>query len=382
MQITIENYEEERKKLAEWNSYLQGVVLRDAERCADEYLKTLKAQYAAACSGSIPYEMPTLLDKTIHESALYRFCDAMPKGAELHVHDMALLPAEELIRLLRTCPEFCINGDRISYNLITVAPGEPVPRGYLPFAEAVDTGYYSEEELVYNWTTESAAASGKNVWAYFEELFTRHAVLSDNPSFAEKYYDYAFRYCIRRGILHVEIHLMLTESPEASSEYVKAVRRAYYRVRGDYPYFTLRIIGAGAKSDTEKIEFTKRCFLNASFVQETVKDEWDPQKPKNLIIGFDLVNEEDTSLPLKAFAPMLLKVKRQYPDMKLYIHGGESIDAGNENLIDAYLLGVSRVGHGLNLHRYPDLHARYVKAEICLEVCPISNQRLGYTRDL
>lgn len=68
--------------------------------------------------------------------------------------------------------------------------------------------------------------------------------------------------------------------------------------------------------------------------------------------------------------------------MKLYVHGGESINASNENLIDAYLLGASRVGHGLNLYRYPDLHARFVKDEICLEVCPISNQRLGYTRDV
>ena len=113
-----------------------------------------------------------------------------------------------------------------------------------------------------------------------------------------------------------------------------------------------------------------------------VKDESDSDNITNFVIGFDLVNEEDTSLPLRRFAPMLLKAKRRYPDMKLYIHGGESINAGNENLIDAYLLGVSRVGHGLNLYRYPDLHSRYVKSEICLEVCPISNQTLGYTKDI
>ena len=68
--------------------------------------------------------------------------------------------------------------------------------------------------------------------------------------------------------------------------------------------------------------------------------------------------------------------------MKLYIHGGESLSAENENLIDAYLLGVSRVGHGLNLYRYPDLHRRYAKSETALEVCVISNGALGYTRDI
>lgn len=80
--------------------------------------------------------------------------------------------------------------------------------------------------------------------------------------------------------------------------------------------------------------------------------------------------------------PMLLKVKRQYPSMKFYIHGSESLEADNINLIDAYLLCASRVGHGLNLYHFPDLHKRFIQAEICLEVCPISNQHLGYASDI
>ena len=79
---------------------------------------------------------------------------------------------------------------------------------------------------------------------------------------------------------------------------------------------------------------------------------------------------------------MLLQAKETYPDIHLYMHGGESLSAENENLVDAYLLGVSRVGHGLNLYRYPGLLERYARAEICLEVCVISNQTLGYTRDI
>lgn len=380
--ITIENYEQKRKKLVELNSNLQGVILRDKEKIVDEYLKNLIKKFKEDYNGNVPYDVPTLKDNCICKSALYEFCDALPKGGDLHVHDMSLLPASELINLLLTLEEFCINKDKNSCDLLEIDPEKTVPENYMRFSKALQTGYYSKEELIHYWTIESVEKSGKNAWEYLEELFSRHAVLSDNPSFARKYYDYAFRYYIRRGIIHVEIHLMLTESLDASSEYVKAVREAYYNVKKDYPFFTLRIIGAGVKDDNDRIEFTKKCFLNISYVHETVKDEYDLKNPKNLIIGFDLVNEEDKSLPLKAFAPMLLKVKKQYPDMKLYIHSGESNDAENENLFDAYLLGASRVGHGFNLYRYPDLHARYSKAEICLEVCPISNSRLGYAKDI
>ena len=378
--ITSENYEEERSKLVASNSNLQGVVLSEKEKTVAGYLERLREEFICSCNGDVPYDVPSLRDERIRSSELYRFCHRMPKGADLHVHDMSILPAHELIKLLLTCPECCINTDHSSYDLRFVR-GD-VPEGYIRFSDAIRSGFYTEDELVYHWTTDSAEASGKNVWAYFEELFTRHDALSNNPDFAGKYYDYTFRYCARHGVIHIEIHLMLTEELALCEEYVRTIRQAYYAVREEYPYFTVRIIGAGVKDDNESLDMTKKCFRNTAELQSIIKDETDPHNPQNFIIGFDLVNEEDTSLPLRAFAPMLLRVREKYPDMKLYIHSGESLDMGNDNLIDAYLLGITRVGHGLNLYRYPDLHARYVKAEICLEVCPISNQRLGYAKDL
>jgi len=79
---------------------------------------------------------------------------------------------------------------------------------------------------------------------------------------------------------------------------------------------------------------------------------------------------------------MLIKIKEEHPDFQYFLHCGESLNSFNDNLIDAYLLGATRVGHGLNLYRYPDLLKDYANDEICLEVCPISNQTLRYTHDL
>lgn len=380
--VTLENYEQKRKELVEANSNMLGVVLREKEEKLNDYLSLLKAEYKSTVKNTDAYSVPALTDKSIRESKLYRFCSMLPKGADLHVHDMALLPFCELVKLLKTQRQFCINRDRKSYDLITVPEQSEMPNGYMRFYDAVESGYCTEEELLHNWTVVGALDKDVNIWDYFEDLFNRHAALSSNPDFAAVYYDYTFRYYCEHNIMHVEIHIMLTDSIDESADYLKIVRQAYYNVKKDYPYFTVRIIGAGVKADNENIELTKKCFLNTTYVKEIVKDESDPDNVSDFVIGFDLVNEEDTALPLKKFAPMLLKAKKQYPDMKLYIHGGESIDAGNDNLIDAYLLGVSRVGHGLNLYRYPDLHSRFVKSEICLEVCPISNSALGYTKDI
>ena len=380
--IDIKNYEIKRKELVEANSNLLGIVMRDQEKVLDEYLSELKQECFDTCGGKDFYKIRTLTDKNLTESRLYKFCEKLPKGADLHVHDMALLPFPELVEFLKTCPEFCINTDRKSFDLIEIADGEKVPEGYMRFPEAIESGFYSYEDLMLNWTMVGAQKSGESVWDYFEHLFRKHSALSDSRTITEKYYNYAFRYYCSQNIMHVEIHIMLTNDIDYCYEYIKKMRKAYYGVKKDYPYFTLRIIGAGVKADNDRIETTRKCFLNTSYAQEMVKDESVAGKSSNLVIGFDLVNEEDSSLPLHKFAPMLLDMKKFYPDMKLYVHGGESLDANNDNLIDAYLLGASRVGHGLNLYRFPDLHARFAAAEICLEVCPISNQALGYTKDI
>ncbi len=379
--ITAENYEEKRAELVKLNSNTLGVVIREKEQLLDKYLSELKTDFFKKFSAQDVCTACLIGREDIVNSKLYKFCSRLPKGADLHVHDMALLPAGELIILLSGRTDFYINGDRKSFDLKYVKSGETAPEGYIRFDKAISEGYYNTGELIDNWTVKGTQKSGLNIWDWFEELFCRHGDMSDNPVFARDYYEYTFTYYCKKNIMHVEIHLMLTEDLEKSAEFVKAVREAYYAVKKKYPYFTVRIIGAGVKADRDNFEYTKNCFLNASFVQETVKDE-SGETPENFIIGFDLVNEEDTSMPLKDFAPLLLKVKKQYKDMKFYIHGGESIDAKNDNLIDAYLLGVSRVGHGLNLYRFPDLHSRYVRSEICLEVCPVSNMSLGYTKDI
>jgi len=102
--------------------------------------------------------------------------------------------------------------------------------------------------------------------------------------------------------------------------------------------------------------------------------------------GFDLVGEESKGRPLKDFVPQFLKFKqnchRAKVDIPFLFHCGETLDIGTDtdgNLFEALLLGSKRIGHGFALSRHPYVMEQMKKRNVCVEVCPISNEILGLT---
>lgn len=68
--------------------------------------------------------------------------------------------------------------------------------------------------------------------------------------------------------------------------------------------------------------------------------------------------------------------------MSTFCHAGETHDMAVTNLHDALLLNTKRVGHGFQIFLFPNLVQEFIKRDICIEVCPLSNFVLGYTYDL
>lgn len=104
------------------------------------------------------------------------------------------------------------------------------------------------------------------------------------------------------------------------------------------------------------------------------------------IAGFDLVGEEAKGRPLKDFVPELLEFQKLCREEKLEIpflfHCGETLDMGTDtdaNLVDALLLNSKRIGHGFALSKHPYIMQHMKERNICLELCPISNEILGLT---
>jgi adenosine deaminase CECR1 len=69
-------------------------------------------------------------------------------------------------------------------------------------------------------------------------------------------------------------------------------------------------------------------------------------------------------------------------DLPLCLHAGESDWQHVSNLYDAVLLKSTRIGHGFNLSFFPAAEGLVQQQNTCIEVSPLSNQILGYVRDL
>jgi adenosine deaminase CECR1 len=96
--------------------------------------------------------------------------------------------------------------------------------------------------------------------------------------------------------------------------------------------------------------------------------------------------EEDKTHTNLFFINEILAARREAKQrnitLPLYLHSGESNWVENENLYDAVLLDAKRIGHGLQLINHPRLMQIFKERDIAIEVCPISNQVLGYISDL
>ncbi len=125
------------------------------------------------------------------------------------------------------------------------------------------------------------------------------------------------------------------------------------------------------------MEVTEEIFRNSAAMNKKVKDGND-----DFVVGIDLVNEEDVSRSVSEYSELIQKTLSDAPKLNVNLHAGETCDPNNNEIAQAIMLGSKRIGHGLNLWAHPELKAEIRKKNICLEVCPISNQSLGFCDDL
>ena len=377
-----QDYNEARSALAEANRYRTDVTLSEDEQRLDQKLAEWKAAYIASCDGGNPYEMSFLTDENIWNSKLYEFCRLLPKGSDLHLHGLALLPFDELLAFVETRDELFIGTGNDNWCVLSVHedPAE-APADELPVREALERGVIDREELRAQWTV-LGGAEAPDIWVWFETLFDKHLALDGTPAILEAYYVDAFRYYCRNGILHLEFRELFFGSHADALADAMAIRNAYYEVKREYPDLLVSVIGEGLKYTTLDRAITDTLLDNALYIRENIKDDFDPDDVHEFLIGIDLVNEEDRSRPLAEFADQIDEIRKADPDLHLTLHAGETLYATSDNVIDAYLLGAERIGHGLNLYRFPEIMDLVCEDGICLEVCPVSNQALRYVPDL
>jgi adenosine deaminase CECR1 len=198
--------------------------------------------------------------------------------------------------------------------------------------------------------------------------------------------DYVSHYLellVKDGVQHVELRSISSglydlQHPEGyfnADSTVRYIQEAAGKIRQKEPAFTLKII------------YTSLRFRSQDQVLQDLVTAYEMRRHfPDLVKGFDLVAEEDQGNSTLYFLETWIKMdslNQVYGvDMPLYLHDGESDWVSSRNLYDAVLLNSRRIGHGFNLFRYPNLLEEVKNNDICLEINPISNQVLGFIRDL
>ena len=325
----------------------------------------------------------------IYTTPLFKILKQMPKGGILHFHPAAGVSYRWLIQQALKEPDCYVywqqgNKQFLEGQIHFYKTGE-APNGFYPIKLLHDSISNFSDQL-YKLLTfdESIKRDSVDVWREFEKRFDRIGGFVSYKPVYEKYLVSMFDTLIADGIQHVELREHLS-SPMYDLQHQKGIlepdsivyyfQRAVEKVRAKEPAFTATLIYTNIRF--QPIDVIRTDFIKAFALRK---------KYPLIIKGYDLVAHEDAGNPTDYYRSIWLmrdSLSKVYGvDMPLYFHAGESSRQHVQNLYDAALLKSPRIGHGFNLSFFPSIEEQVKKQNICIEVCPLSNQILGYIDDL
>jgi len=321
-----------------------------------------------------PYFPPAhsfLLDRTkqvIDESPLLEVLRRMPKGGILHVHGAAGGDFRWLVSQATYRPDcYVFRGDsgpdlRGTLRFFPHPPGGDW-RAVVALRSAAPDPRAFDEEIYRSITLGEEDAASPDIWVEFGNCFRRAWRLFDDEGLRDAHWSRMLDRLIDENVQYVEFRGW--PPGEAPME----------RARGRDADFAVKFIPSAPRGgDRDRV----RGVLERLLAERA-------RNPARFA-GFDLVEEEDRTHGTLFFAEEILDARREAArrglTLPVFLHSGETSRASGENLYDALLLGAPRVGHGLALVRHPLLMEMARQRGVAIEVCPISNQVLGYVPDL
>lgn len=371
---TLAQYRAARERLIEQERALRlgaALALTPPEESANRRLMALKQAELERTRDTFPPARNFLLNSTkqlIATSPVLEAMRRMPKGAILHAHGSAMGDFRWLVShatYLPNCYMYIGSNSQLVRGMLRVSDTPPGDgwrlvselRAAAPDVKAFD------EEIYQSITLGEEDLDEAHIWDEFGNNFRRSGGLLANREVYREFWRRMLFSLIDENVQYLE-----SRTPPIDAAIVRDVQTRD-------PDFDVKFIPAAGRADGR--ERVKQGLQYV--VEQRLKDP-------NRVKGFDLVQEEDRTNSNLFYVEDLLAARRDAErlgtTLPLYLHSGESNWAENENLYDAVLLGVSRIGHGLALIKHP-LLMDIVKARgIAIEVCPISNQVLGFVPDL
>jgi adenosine deaminase CECR1 len=369
-----DDYMKARKRLIQAELAMRidaGIKLSPEEEEANRRLMALKQEEMEQTREYFPPAHSFLKTKTrrlIDKSRVLEVMKHMPKGGILHVHGFATGDFRWLIK----------HATYLSNCYIYQGKGEPPRRGSMRISkEPPGEGWHLvnqlrnaagnveefDEELYKSVTLGEEDLEQSDIWLEFRKCFARSSGMVRDDKIWDGFCRKMLRDIIKENVQYVE-----TRGDIGSQEIIEEIQR-------DHPEFEVKYINQYGRS------------LNREILAQRLERALD-QRAENpgLIVGVDLVEEEDKEHTNLYYINELLEARRKAEQrniaLPLYLHSGESNWTENENVLDAVLLDARRIGHGITLFKHPLLMQIVKERGIAIEVCPISNQVLGFVADL
>jgi len=367
-------YMEARQRLIEAEQALRfdaGLTLTPEEE-ANRRLMVLKSEEIERTRGHFPPAHSFLESKTrklINQSPVLEIMRRMPKGGILHVHGIALGDFRWLVSYATYQPNcYIYMGEKKKKPIQGALSFFEKPPGYgwrriSDLRNTTENVQEFDEEIYRSITLGEEDLDQPDIWEEFSNCFRRFTGLLSSDSVWDGYCRKMLKDLVEENVQYVE-----SRGGVGGDKVIREIQR-------ENPEFDVKYIHSGLRSNSRK--------QIASSLDRALKSrERDPHKIK----GFDLVEEEDKTHTNLFFINELLNARHEAErcniTLPLYLHSGESNWVENENVLDAILLDAKRIGHGLTLIKHPLLMQIVKERDIAIEVCPISNQVLGYIADL
>ncbi|RMY51465.1 hypothetical protein D0865_06329 [Hortaea werneckii] len=374
----------------------------------------------------------------IERSRVFDISRQMPKGCHLHIHFNTELPPERLLpharrlkdtMFVRTTRPLLAKEDfekaEIVFNVMPKATvtADIFSIEYDPDVKAENakpwmrwadfrlafpqTLEYEERPQGFDdaecWAREKMALTAERVysekqttngiWACFNQGTRAFKGLMNYESVYRWYIGEAINSMIRDRVMYAELRPMLMDKTIPSDDGLRQLDHSAQ----------MKIICEEVKRKTKELEdrgeldkfpfglkiiyCTPRSIPKARMQTELLDCIKLKQEFPDLICGFDLVGAEDRPNHIGFYCDLLVGFQKTCKDLDISIpfmfHAGETLlDTGgssnpeNSNLYDSLLLHCKRIGHGYSLLKHPLLIEKYKQQNICLELCPISNELL------
>ncbi|KAH7038925.1 cat eye syndrome critical region protein 1 [Macrophomina phaseolina] len=371
-------------------------------------------------------------------SLLFKIAKNMPKGAHLHAHFNAELPVDDLLKrvrdmdtmFVRSTQPLVVPEDYAKTEIVfTVLPsdhpeadlfsedyspafkntdnnpwmkwttfqgrfGDKAPNGILDAEKWVQEKMVLSEEEVYG-----TSQTVNGIWARFNQATRCFKGILNFESAYRWYVKEAMRNMVKNGVMYAELRPMLMDKTIPSDDGLRQID-----LEGQMKIVENVIVEyqneLQSKGELSKLPWGIKIIYCTprSIPKQKMQSELEDCirlkiKFPELICGFDLVGAEDRPNPIGFYREELLSFVQTCKELGINIpfmfHAGETLlDTGgtkepeNSNLYESVLLNAKRVGHGFALTKHPKLIKRFQDLNICIELCPISNELLHLCRNV